>query len=290
MLLTGDLGFSVFENFREQFPGQFINIGVAEQNMMSIAAGLALTGKIVYAYSIATFATLRPYEQIRNDIASHHAKVVVVGSGAGLSYNTAGLTHHALEDIALMRSIPGMTVLAPADPVEASWATRTARNVTGPVYLRIGKQKDRVIYSTKPELKLGVGSILKRGSNGVVIATGNIVSNTVEAVALLSKKNIDVTLVSMHTIKPVNHRFLHILLNGCTFVTTVEEHNAIGGLGSTIAEYATELALPIRLVRIGVPDRFVTKIGSHEFLRDTVGLTPQKIARTIANAYKMHHG
>ncbi len=290
MLLTGDLGFTVFEAFRDRYPRRFVNVGVAEGNMMSIAAGLALTGKIVFAYSIATFATLRPLEQIRNDIASHHARVCVVGTGGGLSYSDASITHHAMEDIALMRVIPGMTVLCPGDPIEAAWATRTAATISGPTYLRLGKQKDVPLYAGVPHFVLGRGSILTRGKNLVVLATGNIVANTRAAVDLLSKKGMKATLVSMHTIKPIDTRWLRQLLRTFELVVTVEEHSQIGGLGSAIAESIADFEWRGRLVRLGIPDRFVYEIGSLSYVRTSVGLSPELIAQTIARSYSKIHG
>ena len=286
MLLTGDLGFTVFETFRDRYPRQFINVGVAEGNMMSIAAGLALTGKIVFAYSIATFATLRPLEQIRNDIASHNAHVCVVGTGGGLSYSDASITHHAMEDIALMRVIPKMTVLCPGDPTEAAWATRTAATISGPAYLRLGKQKDVPLYSGAAHFVLGRGSILTRGKNLAVLATGNIVANTLAAVDLLSKKGMKATLVSMHTIKPIDTRWLRQLLRDFGLVVTVEEHSRVGGLGSAIAESIADFEWRGRLVRLGIPDRFVYSIGSLSYVRESVGLTPALIAHSIGRAFR----
>lgn len=286
MLLTGDLGFTVFETFRDRYPRQFINVGVAEGNMMSIAAGLALTGKIVFAYSIATFATLRPFEQIRNDIASHNARVCVVGTGGGLSYSDASITHHAMEDIALMRVIPNMTVFCPGDPTEAAWATRTAVTISGPSYLRLGKQKDMQLYAQVPRLVVGCGSIITSGKDLVVLATGNIVANTRAAVDLLSKKGIEATLVSMHTIKPIDTRWLGQLFHTFRLVVTVEEHSKIGGLGSAIAEHIADMEWRGKLVRIGIPDRFVYTIGSLPYVRESVGLAPEQIAKNIITSIK----
>lgn len=290
MLLTGDLGFTVFEEFQSQFPDRYINVGVAEQNMMSISAGLALTGKIVFAYSIGTFATMRPFEQIRNDIASHSAHVIVVGTGGGLSYGDASITHHSMEDFALMRVIPGMRVLAPADPFEAEWATRTLVTIPGPGYLRLGKQKDQLLYSKTPKLIIGRGSMLTKGKDVLIIATGNIVATALESVHILSKKNITATLVSMHTIKPVDTRYLQNLLRNYSLIVTVEEHNIIGGLGSMVAESLTDIGHHASLMRLGIPDQFVFTIGSQKYLRHEVGLSPKKIAQAISRRLITSHG
>ncbi len=282
MLLTGDLGFTVFEDFRDRFPKQFINVGVAEQNMMGVAAGLALTGKIVFAYSIATFASMRPFEQIRNDIASHNASVVVVGTGAGLSYGHASITHHAQEDIAIMRTIPGMTILCPADPIETTWATREAIKLKRPVYLRLGMKGEPNLYQTKPTLHLGKGSMLQKGKGIAIIATGNIVGNALSTANLLAKHRIRPTVVSMHTIKPFDTTLITRLGQTHRLLVTIEEHNIIGGLGSAVAEVlAEQKTAKARLLRLGISDRFVYEKGSQQYLREILGLNPEKIAKTI---------
>ena len=286
MLLTGDLGFTVFEGFRGRFPKQFINVGVAEQNMMGVAAGLALSGKIVVAYSIATFASMRPFEQIRNDIASHNASVVVVGTGAGLSYGHASITHHAIEDIAIMRTIPGMTILCPGDPVEASWATRQAIKLRRPVYLRLGMKGEPSLYTRKPNLTIGSGSILAKGKTVALVATGNIVGNALAATHLLQKNHIHPTVVSMHTIKPFDEKLVRTLAASHRLIVTVEEHNVIGGLGSAVAEVLAQTKNPkAQLLRLGIPDRFVFEKGSQQYLRGIVGLSPEKIAKTIYGTF-----
>lgn len=281
MLLTGDLGFSVFEKFRDKFPNNFINIGVAEQNMMGIAAGLAMSGKIVFAYSIATFATMRPFEQIRTDIASHNASVIVVGSGAGLSYGHDSITHHSVEDIHLMRAVPGMTILCPADPFEAQWATKASIKLKKPVYLRLGKRGEPVLYKKPSLLKVGKGSILKVGNDMAILATGNIVSNVLEAAKILSKKNIESTVVSMHTIKPLDLQLIQHLSKKFPIIITVEEHSIIGGLGSSVSEVISENNYNTKLIKIGVPDRFLFEIGSQNYLREKIGLLSEQIAEKI---------
>lgn len=281
MLLTGDLGFTVFEEFKEKFPDRFINVGVAEQNLMGVATGLALSGKTVFAYSIATFATMRPFEQIRTDIASHNASVIIVGSGAGLSYGHDSITHHATEDIHLMRGIPGMTILSPADPYETEWATHESIKIKKPVYLRLGKKGEPLLYNKPSPLKLGKGSILLKGKDVAILATGNIVSSVIDASYILSKKNISSTVVSMHTIKPLDKNLIKYLSKTYSTIVTVEEHSIIGGLGSATSDILSEENSGIKLVRIGIPDRFLFEIGSQNFLRERIGLTPTGIAEKI---------
>ena len=281
MLLTGDLGFSVFEEFRNKYPDRFINVGVAEQNLMGVASGLALAGKIVFAYSIATFATMRPFEQIRTDIASHNLSVIVVGSGAGLSYGHDSITHHATEDIHLMRGIPGITILSPADPYEVAWATKISIRLGKPVYLRLGKRNEPILYKKRASLKLGKGSILLKGKDVAIVATGNIVSNALEAAKIISKYNIFPTVVSMHTLKPLDKDLIKHLSSASSIIVSVEEHNTIGGLGSSIAEVLAQNSHNAKLISIGIPDRFLFEIGSQNFLRERIGLLPHQIAEKI---------
>lgn len=284
MLLTGDLGFTLFEKFRDKFPDRFINVGVAEQNMMGIAVGLALSGKSVFAYSIASFVTMRPFEQIRNDIASHNASVIVVGSGAGLSYGHDSITHYAIEDIHLMRGIPGMTILCPADPVEAEWATKVSIQLKRPVYLRLGKRGEPILYKKPARLRLGKGSILRTGRDVAILATGNIVFNALRAAEILSRNNIQSTVVSMHTIKPLDIQLIKDFSKKFPIIVTVEEHSIIGGLGSSVAEILVENHYNTKLIRIGVPDSFIFEIGSQDYLRGKIGLLPEQIAQKINSA------
>lgn len=282
MLLTGDLGFTIFEDFQKEFPDRFINVGVAEQNMMGLAAGLALSGKIVFAYSIATFATMRAFEQIRNNIAAHNAHVIIVGSGCGLSYGPGGFTHQSIEDISLMRSIPNMTVISPADPIEVMWATKFVVGLRRPIYLRIGKKGEEFLHKKIPKLKLGKGYILRRGNDFAILATGNMVINALRTADILYKRNnIQSTVVSLHTLKPLDSRLIKNLAQRVPLIVTVEEHSEIGGLGSAVAEIIAGERQNTRLVRIAIPDRFIIEVGSQEHLRQKLGLDPETIAKKI---------
>lgn len=287
MLLTADLGFTVFEEFIDKFPDRFMNVGVAEQNLMGVATGLALSGKIVFAYSIATFATMRPFEQIRTDIASHKASVIIVGSGAGLSYGHDSITHHAVEDLNLMRAIPGITILSPADPYETEFATKASIRLKKPVYLRLGKRGEPLLYKKRVTLKVGKGSVLREGKDLAIIATGNVVSLALATADLLSKNNIDTTVVSMHTIKPIDVELIKKLSSKHSLIATLEEHSIIGGLGSCISDQITEKHLGVRLIKFGVPDRFLFEIGSQNYLREKIGMTPETIASKIINILRI---
>ncbi len=287
ILLTADLGYTVFEGFAKEFPKQFINVGVAESNMISVAAGLALSGKIVYAYSIATFATMRAFEQIRNDVCLHKAPVTIVGSGAGLSYADAGPTHHALEDIAIMRVLPNITILCPADPTETRWATRIATQLLSPVYLRLGKRGEPNLYDNKTTFRVGKASILKKGKDVGIIATGNIVANALEASRILEKKGLSVTLASMHTVKPLDESFIMECTRKYRLIVSIEEHSIIGGLGSAVSECVVKADhSKVKFLKIGVPDTFTQIAGEQTYIRDLYGLTPEKIAQRILLTYK----
>ncbi len=288
VLLTGDLGFTVFEDFQKKFPRRFFNMGVSEANMMGVAAGMALSGLVPFVYSIATFASLRALEQIRDDICLHQANVKIVGSGAGLSYGHAGSTHHALEDIAVMRSLPNMTIVCPSDSLMAEVVTKEIISLSGPVYLRLGKRGEPVIYKHKPKVKIGKGIILKEGRDIAIIATGNIVHHALEASLLLTKKGIDCAVIDMHTIKPIDKKLVLNLLFSAKALFTLEEHHITGGLGSAVAEIISESDQKnIYFKRLGLPDIFVRAVGSQEYLRAFYGLTPDKIAQKIISLIKI---
>jgi len=288
-LLTADLGYTVFENFQKTYPKQFINVGIAEANMMGLAAGMALCGKTVFTYSISTFATLRPYEQIRNDICSHNAHVIIVGSGAGLSYSDGGLTHHGVQDIALMRLLPNMTVLCPADPTEVSWAVSEAIKLKGPVYIRLGKKGEPNLYTNNKniKLKLGQGSELKKGKDIALIGTGNIVYNVTKAAEILEKKGLSTAVISMHTVKPIDKKIIKELSKNVKMIITVEEHSLIGGLGDAVLDNINNFSNhKIHFLKIGLTDEFVKCAGTHDFLRKKYNLSPEKIAQKVLSIYK----
>ncbi|OGD86829.1 hypothetical protein A2Z23_03290 [Candidatus Curtissbacteria bacterium RBG_16_39_7] len=282
ILLTGDLGFTVFEDFAKKYPRQFFNVGVAESNMIGIATGLALSGKTVFAYSIASFASFRPYEFIRNDVCLHKASVVVVGSGAGLSYGEAGPTHFATQDISLMRSLPNMTILCPADPPEARWATREAAKLKSPVYLRLGKKGEPNLHHLSPKLKIGKGHFIKNGPDFVIIGTGNIVFNAYETAKILEKSGVSGSVISMHTVKPIDKKLVVELATTHDHIITIEENTVLGGLGSAVAEIISQMPnKKAKLLIIGLPDTFPHKLGSHNYLREVYGLTPNKLSGRI---------
>ncbi|MBI5630394.1 MAG: transketolase [Elusimicrobia bacterium] len=284
-LLTADLGFGVFEPFAARFPGQFLNVGVAEQNMTGVAAGMALSGKIVFTYSIANFPTLRCLEQIRNDVCYHQASVKVVSVGAGLAYGALGSSHHALEDIAIMRALPGMTVVAPGDPWEAAAAARAVAYQDGPCYLRLGKAGEPRVHERAPEFVIGKAIRVREGSDLTLISTGAMLHAAHQAVLKLKSQGISARLLSMHTVKPLDVEAVLQAAEETAAVMTVEEHSATGGLGGAVAEVLAQYAgrrAPLSIV--GVREGFCRGVGNQEHLRNQCGLGVEHI---VAAARKL---
>lgn len=282
-LLTGDLGFPLFNDFAEKFPKRFVNCGVAEQNMIGVAAGLALSGKKVYVYSIVPFVTMRCFEQIRNDICYQNLDVKIIGIGGGFSYGDLGATHYAIEDIAILRSLPNMTVLSPADLTEARQLILKSYQTKNPTYIRLGRSGGGGVNNTDSQLEIGKPSILKEGDDGVIIATGSQVGLCMEAVEKLKDSGYNLKLLSLHTIKPINKESLLKEIKGQVF--TVEEHNIIGGLGSAVAEILAEAGWQGSFKRLGVPDEYPSKVGSPGYLRKKYQLDSEGIAEFILKQY-----
>ena len=278
-LLVGDLGFSVVEPFSEEFSDRYINVGVAEQNLTGIAAGLALSGKITFTYSIANFPTLRCLEQIRNDVCYHNANVKIVVVGGGLAYGALGMTHHATEDIAIMRALPNMTVIAPGDPSETTLATQAIVNKNGPCYLRLGKAGEPVVHESAPEFQIGRAITVRDGNDITLISTGGMLYNTLQAAEELAQQNIQARVLSMHTIKPLDADAILSAAEETGAIVTIEEHSVIGGLGSAVSEVLAECRNPrVPFRRIGIDDTFCTIVGNQEYLRGVFSLSAQDIA------------
>lgn len=282
VLVTGDLGYSVVERFMEQLPRQFVNAGVAEANMTSLAAGMALSGKIVFTYSIANFPTLRCLEQIRNDVCYHDANVKVVSVGGGFAYGAMGATHHAVEDLAVMRALPNLTVVAPGDPVETRAATRALVEHCGPCYLRLGKAGEPVVHRNEIEFRLGRAIRVREGAHITLLSTGGMLHNCVEAAELLAQRGIAARVASVHTVKPLDLDEVLAAARETGGVVTVEEHSIVGGLGSAVAEVLAEAALPaLRFQRLGVPSAFSPHIGSQGYQLAQHGLDAAGIAGAV---------
>ncbi len=283
-LLTGDIGNRLFDSFQHNYPDRFVNCGVAEANMVGVAAGLALAGMKPVTYTIASFATTRCLEQIRVDLCYHRVPVVIVGVGAGLAYAANGGTHHACEDIALLKALPEMTVLCPGDPWEVRQLLQAAIAQDGPVYIRLGKKGERVIHDGRPHITIGKSLIIKSGRDVCLISTGNMLSLVLETASLLEDQDISTQVVSMPTVKPLDQEFLREAFSKFSMIVTIEEHSSKGGLGGSIAEWQSEHhVFTSQLVCIGTDDVFLHEGGGHDFARDFFGLTPLKMTKTIVS-------
>lgn len=283
VLLSGDIGNRLFDKFKDHAAERFYNCGVAEANMMGVAAGMALSGLRPVVYTITPFTTTRCFEQIRVDACYHEAPVVIVGTGSGLSYAELGPTHHSCEDLAILRSLPGMTVLAPADANELRGCLRAALKVNGPVYMRIGKKGEPQVHAEVPQIQIGKSITLRNGGDLCLIGTGVMVAVMLEAAALLEERGLEARVESFHTVKPLDTATLADVFAHHPLVAVAEEHGRIGGLGGSIAEWLAA-AGPMRgkLVQFGTPDAFMHEIGSQEYARRLFGLTAENIAEQVA--------
>lgn len=279
--LTGDLGHACEEEFIKNIPNQYTNTGIAEQNMMGIAAGLALSGMKVFVYSISPFVTMRCFEQVKNDVCYQNVDVNIIGVGGGFIYGPYGNTHCSIEDIAVMRVLPNMKIVCPANPLETEQLTKQILNMSGPSYMRIGRGKEPMPQKEYP-VTFGKGHRVKEGKNGAIITTGIILTECERAIKLLSKRGLNFSLINMHTVKPIDKELVVKIINEFDAIFTVEEHSIIGGLGSAIAEIISEESgKKIRFKRFGVNDLYLHEIGSQEYLKDMHGISAQKIADSI---------
>lgn len=277
LMLTADLGW-FFKSFREKFPQQFINCGVAEENMIGVASGLALSGKKVYCYSIIPFLIMKTIESIKVNVCLNDLNVVLMGGGGGLVYGKDGVTHQSIEDISLMRSLPNMTVVAPGDLLEAEALAKESISFQGPLYIRFGKDNAQV-HNAAPDFKIGKGIILKQGRDVAIISCGNMLSEAKKTAGLLAQKGVNATLVSMHTIKPIDVNLLTDLAYSHKLIVTLEDHSIIGGLGSAVSE-----ALPAGfagLVKLALPDEYSRHVGDADYLYKCYGLDSQSVAEYI---------
>lgn len=283
ILITGDLGFGVLRQFSEKLPRQFVNAGVAEQNMTGLAVGMALEGKTVFTYSIGNFPTLRCLEQIRNDACYHGANVKIVCVGGGFTYGSLGISHHATEDLAILRALPDITVVAPGDPVETVAATRAIYETEGTCYLRLGRGGEpRVHSSALDDFKIGKAIRLFEGDDVAILSTGAILKVALNARQALVKSGFRVGLYSVHTLKPIDHELIEDLAHRARLIVTLEEHTVIGGLGGAVAEIIAQLpATKARLKILGLRDCFSSVVGDQEYLRSIYGLSLDDVVAEI---------
>jgi transketolase len=290
ILLTGDLGYTVFESFQAEFPDRFFNCGVAEANMLGTAAGLAREGMRPFVYSFIPFVIFRALEQIRIDVCYHDLPVTIVGLGAGYSYGDMGATHHALEDIAVSRSLPGMCVICPGDPWEVRRAVSALSVHDGPAYMRLAKRGEPAVHGpeTRDDFQIGRAIILQEGGEIALVATSNMLSTAVDAARKLeSAHGIRPTVVSMHTVKPLDELCVRELSERCRAIFTIEEHSVLGGLGGAVSEVVASLPARCAVHRIGIPDRFAHVSGSQAFYREQCGLTPDSVVSRVLES-KVH--
>jgi transketolase len=282
VFLTGDLGFKLFDDFARRYPGRFMNAGVAEATMASVAAGLALEGKKPFIYSIVPFATLRCYEQIRNDICYHETDVTVVGIGGGYSYGPNGPTHHGLEDIAVMRVMPNMTVVCPGDPAETVAAVHALAKHRGPAYLRLGRAGEPAVHSGPVSFEIGESLTLRDGHDVALLSTGNMLATAVKVADLLAAQSISCCVVSMPTVKPLDTATIDAAAHRVRLIATLEEHSLLGGFGGAVAEHLAELPVRVTFRRFGAGDHFSHICGDQEFHRHAQGLTAPQISDALA--------
>jgi len=282
MLLTGDLGFGVVTRFMQALPQQFVNAGVAEQRLTGLVAGVALSVNIVFSYSIAGFPLLRCYEQIRNDVCYHRANVKIVSIGAGMAYGSVGVTHHATEDLAVMRALPNMLVVAPNDTVEAAHATRAVAAHDGPCYLRLGRFGEPTIHAPDVAFQLGKAITVREGQDLTLVVAGGLLKNALLAAESLAQRGLQARVLSMHTVKPLDVEAVLAAARETPAIFTLEEHTVMGGLGSAVAEVLLESGCrPRYFKRIGLQDTFTSTVGGQEYLRSVYGLDVPSILRAV---------
>jgi transketolase len=284
VLLSGDIGNRLFDDYKSRFPDRFLNCGVAEANMVGMAAGLALAGLRPFAYTITPFVTTRVLEQIRVDVCYHDLPVTIVGVGSGLCYANLGATHHSCEDIAFLRALPEMRVVCPGDPWEVAGATSAALAGSAPTYLRLGKKGEPEVHAAAPAFEIGRAIELRDGRDACLVATGNILPVALEVADLLAG-SISCAVYSFHTVKPLDEEVLCRAFDDHELVVTIEEHSLIGGFGAAVAEWLVDgPPRPARLLRIGTRDQFIHEAGDQAHARRLHGLTAAAIAGRVREA------
>ncbi len=291
VLLSGDIGNKLFDKFKDKNTERFINCGIAEANMMGVAAGMALSGLRPIIYTIAPFTTARCFEQIKVDACYHNVPVIIVGTGSGLSYTSLGPTHHSFEDLAILRVLPNMTVLAPADEVELRQCLRAAIKLNGPVYIRIGKKGEQIIPKLDDTFEIGRSITVKEGSDVCLIGTGTIMAEVLKAAEIMAAQGISARVESCHTVKPLDVAMLADVIGKYSLIAVVEEHSRIGGLGAGVAEWlvAQDENRP-RLLAFGTDDKFLHEVGSQQYARKRNGLTADNIALKVLQALHNNKG
>lgn len=279
VLLTGDLGFGVFEEFEKRFPKQYYNVGIGEQNMIGLAAGLALDGKKVFVYSIGNFPTLRCLEQVRNDLCYHQLNVTLISQGGGFNYGGLGMSHHTTEDLSILRALPELTIVAPSNQSDTSSAVAQLFENHGVGYLRLEKTKIN-LRSQANTFKLGKALTIKTGNDLGIIAIGGIVSEAIEAAEELEQEGIRCRVIDMHTLKPIDEETIIKTATETKGIITVEENNLIGGLFSSVVETLAIHEIQPKIARIGIHDCYSSIVGDQQYLRKHYEIDKTAIVRS----------
>lgn len=269
--LISDNGAIVYDRYRRDLPDQYLNLGISEANMIGMAAGMASCGKIPFAYTIGAFLAYRAFEFIRNDVCLQDQNVKIVGTGAGQVYSALGPTHHSTEDLGGLRALPDLTILCPASPLEVRKATIAAYEHEGPVYLRLGTNREAEIYENEYSFEIGKAVTLRDGKDVTLIGTGSILKDVLEAAAQLQSENIDARVIDMHTIKPVDRVAIIRAVDETGGIITVEDHNVTGGLGSAVAEVIAEYGKGVRFRRLGLGG-FSERYGTYTQVKEQNGI------------------
>lgn len=283
--LISDNGAIVYDKYRADLPKQYLNLGISEANMLGMAAGMANCGKIPYAYTIGAFLAYRALEFIRNDICLQKQNVKVVGTGAGEVYSALGATHHTTEDLGALRSLPGLTIVCPASPMEVRKATRAIYEYEGPVYLRLGTNREAEIYETDYSFELGKGVELRSGDDVTIISTGSILYDVLQVADKLRREGHGVRVINIHTIKPLDESIIVKAIEETEKIVTVEDHNVIGGIGTAVAEVIAEYGKAVKFKRIGLHD-FSKGYGTYAEVKDANGIGMVAIQNAVEELLK----
>lgn len=278
--MISDNGAIVYDKYRADLPEQYLNLGISEANMVAMAAGMASRGKIPFAYTIGAFLAYRAFEFIRNDVCLQKQNVKIVGTGAGQVYSALGPTHHATEDLGGLRSLPNLTIICPASPMEVRKATLAAYEFEGPIYLRLGTNKEPEIYTEDYPFEIGKGVTVKDGSDVTLIGTGSILFDLLKAAEKMDQEEISVRVVNIHTIKPIDRDIILQAIEETGKIMTVEDHNVIGGIGSAVAEVIAESGKGVRFKRIGLND-FSNGYGSYVEVKEANGIGIERICSEV---------
>ena len=280
--LISDNGAIVYDKYRRDFPEQYLNLGISEANMLGMAAGMASCGKIPFAYTIGAFLAYRAFEFIRNDVCLQKQNVKIVGTGAGEVYSALGPTHHATEDLGGLRSLPNLTIVCPGSPMEVRKATQAAYEWNGPVYLRLGTNREPEIYEKDYGFNFGKGVTLREGKDICLVGTGSILKDLLAAAEQLAKKGIHARVLNIHTLKPMDEEIIQKAVEETGAVVTVEDHNIIGGLGSAVAEVVAEYGKPVKFKRMGMQD-FSAGYGSYAEVKSMNGIGIENIVELLGS-------